>query len=260
METHLIQKTTLSNVAKAYLYKYIRDSYQQGIKKLPPEKEIAERLGVSRVTIRQALAELEKEGYVIRIHGRGTFINPEAIEIQANLLMGEELSSLLTSCGYKSTFEVTDFKTQKAGEECAKALHIDAEDPVYRIEKLYLADGHPATASLDLVPYEIAENGFTMEDLKKVSVFELLEAQTGQHIVRDRLSIEVILKDKIAKSITSAARLENSCLLLFGGINYNQDNVPIMCNQELYDTDYVKLGMLRTWDEAYIREYDSGAH
>ena len=42
---------------------------------LPPEKQMAEMVSLSRVTVRQALAKLEEDGYIRRIHGVGTFAN-----------------------------------------------------------------------------------------------------------------------------------------------------------------------------------------
>lgn len=43
-------------------------------KKLPPEDVIAQNLGVSRVTVKKSLTDLEQEGLIFRVHGRGTFV------------------------------------------------------------------------------------------------------------------------------------------------------------------------------------------
>lgn len=43
---------------------------------IPPERELITRYGVSRITVRQALADLEADGYLIRRHGKGTYVAP----------------------------------------------------------------------------------------------------------------------------------------------------------------------------------------
>ena len=76
MEIQSITNANLSTMAKEQLYRYIRSMDLNENTKLPPENELGVKLGVSRVTVRRALDELEREGIVIRIHGRGTFVNP----------------------------------------------------------------------------------------------------------------------------------------------------------------------------------------
>jgi GntR family transcriptional regulator len=50
--------------------------------RLPPEIRLAEHFGVSRSTMRDALATLEREGFINRIHGIGTLINRQVLEVQ----------------------------------------------------------------------------------------------------------------------------------------------------------------------------------
>lgn len=88
MEIYPMSKVNLSSSVKNYLYQYIRSLEQTGNMKLPPESELSLKLGVSRVTVRRALDELENEGIILRIQGRGTFANPEALNIQVNLMPG----------------------------------------------------------------------------------------------------------------------------------------------------------------------------
>lgn len=248
MEVHLISKPNLSSTVKNYLYRYIREAYAKGEKKLPPENELSANLGVSRVTVRRALGELEKEGVIIRSHGRGTFINPEAVAIQANLMPGEEFSHLIRSCGYAQSLEVVSAVKEKPSVACAHALHIGMGASVFRVEKIYFANGHPAIISVDYFPCDLVNGELKREALEKESVFHLLRSHTGHVVARDKITMEAVHRTEISRLIPSAGRMENDCLLLFQGINYNQENVPIIFDYELYDTNYIKFGLLRLKD------------
>ena len=59
---------------KDYLIAKIRSGGLAGSGRLDSEPQLCERFSLSRNTIRQAIQELENEGYVYRIHGKGTFI------------------------------------------------------------------------------------------------------------------------------------------------------------------------------------------
>lgn len=248
MEVHLISKPSLSSTVKSYLYQYIRETYAKGEEKLPPENEISANLGVSRVTVRRALGELEKEGVIIRSHGRGTFINPEAVTIQANLMPGEEFSHLIRSCGYTQSLEVVSITQEKPSAVCAQALHIGMGAGVFRVEKIYFANGHPAIISVDYFPCGLVKGELEREALEKESVFHLLRSHTGHVVARDKITMEAVGRTEISKLIPSAGRMENNCLLLFQGVNYNQENAPIIFDYELYDTNYIKFGLLRLKD------------
>lgn len=248
MDVHLMSKPNLSSTVKNYLYQYIRESYLKGDEKLPPENVISTNLGVSRVTVRRALGELEKEGIIIRIHGRGTFVNPEAVTIQANLMPGEEFSHLIKSCGYTPSIEVVSLSREAPNSVCLRTLRLTADTEVFRVEKLYLANGHPAIISVDYFSAQLVNGELHRDALEKESVFHLLRGRTGHVVARDKISMEAVTREDAAKLIPSACRLENSSLLFFQGINYNQENIPIIFDYELYDTSFIKFGLLRMKD------------
>ncbi|OGV50236.1 MAG: hypothetical protein A2017_00265 [Lentisphaerae bacterium GWF2_44_16] len=65
------------NIAHQRILNFIADENISVKSKLPPEKELADRLGFSMITIRRALQELEKGNFIERVHGRGTFLKTE---------------------------------------------------------------------------------------------------------------------------------------------------------------------------------------
>lgn len=68
-------------VLKNELLSWFESGRLQAGKQVPSEHEIADQFGVSRQTVRQTFGELEKEGWLERIQGKGTFArNPERRE------------------------------------------------------------------------------------------------------------------------------------------------------------------------------------
>ena len=59
---------------KEYLLHYIEQAHLQRNDQLPSESSMAEKLGVSRNTLREAYVSLENEGIIVRRHGIGTFV------------------------------------------------------------------------------------------------------------------------------------------------------------------------------------------
>ena len=69
---------SLTDNVKDELMRYIRRMDLSESTKLPSELTIAQNLGVSRITVCRVLGDLEQENVIFRIHGKGTFVNPEA--------------------------------------------------------------------------------------------------------------------------------------------------------------------------------------
>ncbi|CAM2144252.1 GntR family transcriptional regulator, phosphonate transport system regulatory protein [Pararobbsia alpina] len=111
--------------------------------RLPSEGELAKRFGVNRHTVRRAMLGLAAQGLVSVEQGRGTFVQPGAIDYQIGrrTRFTENLreQSQVTSGKILATARV------KAEPAVAKALSLRAGSFVYRIESLHEADGVPMT-------------------------------------------------------------------------------------------------------------------
>lgn len=245
MENHPIMKLNLSSTVKDYLYKYIREMNYEGATKLPAENVISENLGVSRVTVRRALDELEREGLVLRIHGRGTFINPEAANIQVNLMPGEEFTQLIQTCGYKASYKITNIKKCIADQRTAKQLQLENGDEICQVEKIYYADERPAIISIDKFSAKLINGELSSEELMEYSTFDILKKHAGIVIVRDKITIETMSKAEISESTVAGKEMQCESALVFHGINYDQNNMPVIIDSEFYDTDIVRFNLLR---------------
>lgn len=247
MELTPLVKPNLSSSVKQFLYDYIRQEDQKGAEKLPPENQLAERMKVSRVTIRRALDELEREGMIIRLHGRGTFINRAAVRIKVNLMPGEEFSRLIRKCGYMPACRLLGFRLERPDEKTSRILQTGTDEKIYVVERLFFADGRPAIISIDRFPSALLGENVKRQEIEGRSTFDFLKEKAGSVIVRDKVDMEVLPAGSRALS-EAASNLECDQMLVFHGINYDQDNQPVIYDTEYYDTKYIRFSFLRIKD------------
>ena len=246
MQLEPVVKQNLNASVKAALNELIGKMSAEKKTKLPPEIEIAKSLNVSRATLRGALNEMEQEGTLLRIHGKGTFINPEATQIKLNLSTGYEFGKMIRSTGYRSRVEVIRLDLGPASSVVAVHLQIAEKSPVYVLEKLYYADDHPAIISVDRFAKSIfpEDDIFTKEE-SKASIFDILRNRAGRMITRDLIVIQSMDTQEMKKHCDSAEKMECSSCLSFHGINYDQNNLPVIYDTEFYDTNYVEFSTIR---------------
>jgi GntR family transcriptional regulator len=105
---------------------------------LPSERELADRFGVSRVTLRQAVSELVLEGRLQRKHGSGTYVAPPKL-VQPLALVS--YTEGMRRQGVEPGRTVTSLEQLPADETLAEDLLIEPGEPVIHIERVLLADG-----------------------------------------------------------------------------------------------------------------------
>jgi GntR family transcriptional regulator len=108
---------------------------------LPSERELGERFNVSRITIRKAMSELESEGLIYRIQGKGAFICIEKIPQNLTLLTSYSEDMRDRKLNPDSLILVIDAII--ANSYISNKLQIQTNDPAYVLRRLRLADGVP---------------------------------------------------------------------------------------------------------------------
>ena len=116
---------------------------------IPSERALVVRLGVSRVTIRQAIADLVDAGALERVHGKGTYVTGPQVDSRLHLT---SFSREMRDRGLVPATVVLAATEEAAGEDVAYARRVRAGRPVVRVERLRTADGTPMAYEVGYYP------------------------------------------------------------------------------------------------------------
>jgi GntR family transcriptional regulator len=121
---------------------------------LPNENQLAEKLKVSRSTIRSALQTLEKSGFVIKKRGIGTFVSDEPLTAN-NLSLNWGVTQVIRSMdAIPGTVDMQVYQ-MPADDLVAERLHIRAGSPVLLVERVRTANARRVVFTLDYIPFEL---------------------------------------------------------------------------------------------------------
>ena len=139
----------INRLDKAPLYDLIEQNLRELIlhdqlhngEAVPSEWELADLYGVSRLTVRNALDNLTRQGWLIRRHGVGTFVaHPKITEIAPSKL---SFTEQMRSIGRKPSSQLISLRLVPAETDVAGQLKLEPGAPVVEIVRLRLADGEP---------------------------------------------------------------------------------------------------------------------
>ena len=153
---------------------------------IPAERQLASDLGVSRLTLRAALDELVRDGYLDRRHGSGTYVTEPKI---AQPLTLTSFSDDMRRRGMTPGSKTLELTTTSAGARLAHRLGVSPEARLVRVKRLRLADGIPMAMEVLHVPEQLVP-GLTKQDFEDHSFYELLNERYGITIASGTQSIE----------------------------------------------------------------------
>ncbi|MFC5823636.1 GntR family transcriptional regulator [Nonomuraea insulae] len=168
--------------------------------RLPGDHDLCATYEVSRTVVRQTLAELEYEGVIDRVKGRGTFIaEPKTSEGLVQSLTG--LFEDVAARGSHLRSEVRKLAKVPADPQVAAQLQIEPGTEVIAIERLRFVDGEPWVLTLTHIPYDLSP-GLLDDDLTDQSLYALLEEKYQVKLVRGHRSVEAsIASAPLARSL-----------------------------------------------------------
>ena len=160
--------------------------------RLPPERALAEHFGVSRVTLRRALAELERSGIVARDPGGWTVSGPRIGEPPNALISFSEMAA---SRGLTPGGRELDRRVRPATIEEAEALGLAPGAPLLELERLRSMDDVPILIDRTRIPLSLAP-GLDEVDFEEGSLYEMLEKRYRMRPTRAHFTVEAIAADE----------------------------------------------------------------
>src|SRR6059058_3185956 len=202
---------------------------------IPSERRLSTELGVSRLTLRAALDELVREGYLVRRHGSGTFVSEPKIAQQLTLT---SFSEDMRRRGMTPDSRMVTLENVHAGPQVARQLNISPAERVFRIRRLRLADGAPMALETLHVPVSLVP-GLTAPQLEHASWYELLEQRYNVVISSGLQTIEPTVTNEEESELLSVPL--HSPAFLFERTSQTREGRTVEFVRSIYRGDRYRL-------------------
>jgi GntR family transcriptional regulator len=225
---HRHSPVPLHHQIKVAVLQGVEQGWLQPGEQLPRERELAEAIGVSLAPVRQAMADLTKEGYVDRTRGKGTFVRDRKL-VEKIQILGSFHDSVRRQ-GLNSTVQVLSSEFVKPPHEIGAALALRGQQ-AWRLRRLARADGEPLALLTAWLPLRYAR-GVRGLDLGAGSLYEALAEVHGMAMTSADNVVEV---DRAGLGDAELLGLApGSPVLRVIGITRNQQNRPVEYSDVLY--------------------------
>ncbi len=232
----------MSTQVSLLLIKEIKEGVFAAAERLPPEVELSEQLGVSRTVIRDALSNIEREGYIERTRGVGTVINHRIVNLETRLDLKQEYNELVVNSSYPSNTDSVQLRLETASEELAEKLNIAPGAKIIACEKRVLAGKNPVIYSFDYLPMSLLKDvNYETIDWSR-SIFDILKDYCGIRVTSDITKVTATNADTYIRSKLNVQAGE--ALNLLDEISFEKPNQPVLRSLEFY-TDFFDFSMLR---------------
>ncbi len=203
---------------------------------LPSERELSESFVISRMTVRQAIKELEREGRVYRVQGKGTFISDK--KVSQGLLQLTSFSENMKNQGLRPSSFLHLTLQGEASSTVKDALQLKGTEDVLLIERIRLADEKPMAIERTFLPIDRFPQLNEM-DFHTVSLYEMLYQHYGIKPKRAVETIEAALADGREAELLQIRELMP--VLLRKQITYDTAGRPFEYVHAIYRGDRYKL-------------------
>jgi GntR family transcriptional regulator len=140
--------------------------------KIASERALGETLGVSRMTVRQALHHLTRRGLLEARVGQGTFVTHPLIEQKLSTLTG--FTEEMARKGHTSSSIVVVAETRKADDLTGSALKLPVNSLIHRLVRVRLVDGEPVAIETTEINAVLAPGLLDLADFSKTSLYRIL--------------------------------------------------------------------------------------
>ncbi|NED94896.1 GntR family transcriptional regulator [Phytoactinopolyspora alkaliphila] len=153
---------------------------------IPAERALSDQLGVSRVTVRRAVDDLVRDGYLERRQGSGTYVAQSKL---AQPLTASSFTADMERRGLRPSSRLLTVARIPAGAPLSWRLGIDPDDEVIQLRRLRLADDEPLAIETVHMPAHLVP-GLPEEELERRSLYQVLSERYELRIASGTQTIE----------------------------------------------------------------------
>jgi GntR family transcriptional regulator len=202
---------------------------------LPTYAELAASVGVSLITVRRALDELERAGRVRRHQGLGTFLARPRI-VTESARAGSLLGTLRpgeTGRGEEIDTRILEMRRGLPSPDVASALRIQPDAPVWRLRRQRLIDGQPAVVETSIIPIALAPDLDRLVERLGGSLYDLLARECKLEDEYEEQYLEVVVvPDADARRLLSIP--PRTPVVRIRGLSIDKSGTPFDCFEQLY--------------------------
>ncbi|MDC7718607.1 GntR family transcriptional regulator [Vogesella sp. DC21W] len=162
--------------------------------KLPSEQQLMTQFGVSRITVRHALAALQQEGLLFKVAGKGCFVSRPAAKPVQTLARLQGFAEAMSQRGHTACNRVLRLAPCPADTAIATALGVDAGSEVMEIRRLRYLDQQPVSLDISYFPLALGQR-LAREDLAGRDIFLILENDYATPLGHADLTIHACVAD-----------------------------------------------------------------
>ena len=203
---------------------------------LPSERALCVRYRVSRMTVRQALIDLTREGLIYSRVGKGTFVSEPKIDQQLKTLTG--FSQDMASRGSLSSSRVLEAKLIAADDDTAHMLRVPVGAELVLLSRVRLADNVPLAIETVHLLHRLVPN-LLRHNFSTQSLYDVLEHQYSFRLTRAEQTIEAALaspRDAALLQLTLPA-----AVLQMERLTFTDQDILIEYVQSTYRSDRYKF-------------------
>jgi GntR family transcriptional regulator len=215
--------------------------------RIPPEAELVDILGVSRVTVRAGLARLVERGLLERRRGSGTFLvePPKGARLRAGLERLETYTVHAERLGLKLDSRDLRIEAVGASADEAETLEIPEGSSLVKVSRVLLVEGKPAAWMVDVVPESIVGVEVVRERFRPDAMLLDLLVSEGVPVGFSQMSIEAAMigpDDHVGQRL----RLEHlSAALALTQTMYLADGRPVQWSHDTFLPGHLHLHVVR---------------
>ncbi len=246
LENTLVRTDSLKTQLQRVLRERILSGHYAPGSQFPSEAELVDEYGVSRTTVRSALAALEAEGFIQRRWGVGTFVSRQH-HISHQIEEANDFSVLISASGYTPGVRVLRAIPAFAGSLECERLDVDEGSPLLRVEKVFTADGDPVIYAVNFIPHRILRDGLFTEVQRRPEltepIYTFLEETCGQRVDYHIATLAAILARDSEITIPDIDPV--TPLLTMSSIGHDREGRPVFESRSTYPDPRLQMKLLR---------------